>query len=248
LARELVTQFTYGYTRGKPPEVPDYPGAAGRGPTEATPASDPLTALTRFGQDLTRNARDGELYPAVGREQEIEAVIQTLSQSPGRIPLLAGPPAARATVIDGLAQRIVSGKVPDALKDAQVWCRDTSATTAAGQSADEALAAEAKAHPGLILVLDELPLLAADPQWRPLLTGGSQRIIGLATLAAYRERAATDSAFAQRIRLIQVPEMTTAYAVGKLRIALRAAAQAATSDDSRILGLPVTDNSWGNHG
>jgi ATP-dependent Clp protease ATP-binding subunit ClpC len=243
LTRGQVTEFTHGRQGRKPPEDARHPVTVGQHPADAKLVSGRPTALARCGLNLTQRARDGELYPAVGREQEIEAVIQGLSRSPSTILLLAGTLAARATVVDGLAQRIVSGEVPDDLKNAQLYyCGPDALTTAAAPvAAHEMLAAviaEAEARPDLIVILDDLPSLTADPLSRPLLTGAKGRIIGTATLAAYRKRAAADNAFAQRTCLIQVPEVTTAYAVSKLRIALRATVQAATSNDSNLSGLP----------
>ena len=119
--RQQVIQLLHGY-QGKEP-------AAAGGPTEAAPSTS--LVLDQFGRNLTQAAREGKLDPVIGREKEIERVMQVLSRRTKNNPVLVGEPGVGKTaVVEGLSQKIVKGEVPETLKDKQLYTLDLGALVA----------------------------------------------------------------------------------------------------------------------
>jgi ATP-dependent Clp protease ATP-binding subunit ClpC len=259
--REQVLQFKHGL-RGRSP-APAVAQEIFTGQPVVVPPRPSRTGpevMSRFGTNLTRQAQKDQLYPAIGRDEEIDEVIRALSQNAEVIPLLIGDAATRTTVIEGLALRIASGEVPQELQGTQLYYCDLDGiakTVAWDGSSDatlrnriiellaglaipgnneaaerrrigslEVVAAileEARIYDDAILVLDGLPKLAAERLLMPMLTSVGTRIIGATDDSHYRQYIEKDGALSGRLRLVRVADPATAYALGKLRIALRAA-------------------------
>ena len=143
------------------------------------PRSSTTPLLDRLGRDLTALARQGLLAPVVGREEETPWVIETLLRDTKRNPVLLGPPGVGKTaIVEGLAQRIAAGKVPDRLKDTRSsrcrWRRLVAGTQYRGQLEEriQQLVKEAS-QPGIVLFLDEIHMLeSAGSRGRPRRGGG----------------------------------------------------------------------------
>jgi ATP-dependent Clp protease ATP-binding subunit ClpC len=239
LVRQQVSQFQHGRQGVKPP-VPPGPAALKHQPrTGPAPASETLPVLERFGSNLTKRAGEGELYPVVGRDDEIGELVQALSPDSVSCPVLIGDITGRTAVLAGLAQRIVTGEVPQVLRGSRLFYCDIAGIMAAvredgvGEAyvrdrVTELLASilkEKRSADGIILVLDDLFTMAADPVLKPVLTGGTRGIIGAASPDDFRTYIGQGDALTGPLRQIHVGEHTTAYAIGKLKIALRASAQ-----------------------
>jgi ATP-dependent Clp protease ATP-binding subunit ClpC len=172
--------------------------------------------LERFGRDLTRLARDGKLGPIVGREREIGAIIEILLRKTKRDPLLLGPAGAGKTaIVEGLAIRLVSGKIPPALADVRLF--DVALLPLAEAiSADATLLrdflAEAR-HPSVIVFFDEIHLLAAPnvhdlaQALKPMLARGEIACIGATTGEEYQASLEPDAALARRFTQVAVEPM-----------------------------------------
>ena len=299
--RQQVTELREGKMNawgGCPPPVsPVYP-------LPVQPAS---LVLDRCGQNLTRQAKQGRLYPVIGREPEIEQVIQVLAGTARNNPVLVGGTAAgRACVMAGLAQRIAAGEVPEIIKDKQLYVLDQDALAAVSQAGNvrdaelrnrirelvtpfgldayldayeetisngrfgqepalgaqrpataaawwdaerqgsgtartphrklsdlhvlAAVLQESRTRDNIILFIDELPEVAdaaaVDTSILTSVLGGKSQIIAAATAERYRESIAKDQALSPWIQPVHVSEPTISYAIGMLKIALRATAQA----------------------
>jgi ATP-dependent Clp protease ATP-binding subunit ClpC len=186
------------------------PGGGNRRPTGVPP-------LGRLGRNLTYRAAAGELYPAVGRDQEIGEVLRVLSASPPGHPLLIGYEADCLTVLDGVAQRMTGGNVPQALAGKELCYRDPDGFTAA-------VIEEAQARGDVVLAVGRLPEILADPSLRQALARGSGGIIGTVSPDYHRQDSIVNGAVYGAFSLIHVPAQLTAYDLGKLDFELRAAA------------------------
>ncbi|MGB3829503.1 MAG: Clp protease N-terminal domain-containing protein, partial [Ornithinimicrobium sp.] len=193
-------------------------------------------ALEKYGTDLTAMARDGKLDPVIGRDAEIRRVIQVLSRRTKNNPVLIGEPGVGKTaVVEGLAQRIVAGDVPESLRDKQLISLDLSAMVAGAKYRGEfeerlkAVLAEIKASDGQVVTfIDELHTVVgagatgegamdAGNMLKPLLARGELRLVGATTLNEYRERIEKDAALERRFQQVYVGEPSVPDSIAILR-------------------------------
>jgi ATP-dependent Clp protease ATP-binding subunit ClpB len=192
-------------------------------------------ALEKFGRDLTELAEQGKLDPVIGRDEEIRRVIQVLSRRTKNNPVLIGDPGVGKTaIVEGLAQRIVAGDVPEGLKGKRVWALDIGAMLAGSKYRGEfeerlkAVLTEIKNAEGeLILFIDELHTIVgagaaegavdAANMLKPMLARGELRCIGATTLDEYRKHIEKDAALERRFQPVFVGEPTVSDTIAILR-------------------------------
>jgi ATP-dependent Clp protease ATP-binding subunit ClpB len=202
--------------------------------TSATPEGT-YEALERYGQDLVANARAGKLDPVIGRDAEIRRVIQILSRKTKNNPVLIGDPGVGKTaIVEGLAQRIVRGDVPEGLRDKTIFALDMSALVAGAKYRGEfeerlkAVLSEVKAAEGRILLfVDELHnvvgagaaegAMDAGNMLKPMLARGELHMIGATTVDEYRKRIEKDAALERRFQPVLVDEPSVEDTVSILR-------------------------------
>ena len=177
--------------------------------------------LTSYGTDLTQKARDGELDPVIGRESEIERVIQILSRRTKNNPILIGEPGVGKTAIaEGLAQAIIDGNVPKGLKDSTLFSVDLSALIAGARYRGDfeerfkKLLEEVDSKKNVILFFDEIHALIgaggsdgsvdAANMMKPLLSRGSLKTMGATTYDEYRKKFSKDIAMVRRFQTVDV--------------------------------------------
>jgi len=190
--------------------------------------------LENFSIDLTQMARENKLDPVIGREREIERVIQILSRRKKNNPVLIGEPGVGKTaIVEGLAQRIVEGKVPDALLDKRILALDLAAVVAGtkyrGQFEErlKAIVTEASKSPDVILFIDELHTVIgagaaegaidASNILKPALARGLIHVIGATTLEEYRKHIEKDGALERRFQPVMVDPPTVDETIEILR-------------------------------
>ena len=222
--RQQVIQLLSGY-QGKEPQT------AG-GPAEGTPSTS--LVLDQFGRNLTQAAREGKLDPVIGREKEIERVMQVLSRRTKNNPVLIGEPGVGKTaVVEGLAQAIVKGEVPETLKDKQLYTLDLGALVAGSRYRGDfeerlkKVLKEIRTRGDIILFIDELHTLVgagaaegaidAASILKPMLARGELQTIGATTLDEYRKHLEKDAALERRFQPIQVAEPSLAHTIEILK-------------------------------
>jgi ATP-dependent Clp protease ATP-binding subunit ClpB len=196
---------------------------------------DKYMALERFGRDLTEAASLGKLDPVIGRDDEIRRVIQVLSRRTKNNPVLIGEPGVGKTaIVEGLAQRIVSGDVPESLKDRRLVALDLSAMVAGSKYRGEfedrlkaVLKEIADAEGQIIVFIDELHTIVgagaaegamdAGNMLKPMLARGELRAVGATTLDEYRKHIEKDPALERRFQPVYVGEPTVEDTIAILR-------------------------------
>ena len=208
--RQTVIQLISGYQGGK--EAAGATAGPGAGPAEGTPAGS--LVLDQFGRNLTVAAREGKLDPVIGREKEIERVMQVLSRRTKNNPVLIGEPGVGKTaVVEGLAQDIVRGDVPETLKDKQLYTLDLGALVAGSRYRGDfeerlkKVLKEIKTRGDIVLFIDEIHTLVgagaaegaidAASILKPMLARGELQTIGATTLDEYRKYIEKDAALDQ---------------------------------------------------
>jgi ATP-dependent Clp protease ATP-binding subunit ClpC len=222
--RQQVIQLLSGY-QGKEP-------AAAGAPGEGTPSTS--LVLDQFGRNLTQAARENKLDPVIGREKEIERVMQVLSRRTKNNPVLIGEPGVGKTaVVEGLAQAIVKAEVPENLKDKQLYTLDLGALVAGSRYRGDfeerlkKVLKEIRTRGDIILFIDEIHTLVgagaaegaidAASILKPMLARGELQTIGATTLDEYRKHLEKDAALERRFQPIQVGEPSLAHTIEILK-------------------------------
>ena len=190
--------------------------------------------LDQFGRNLTQGAREGKLDPVIGREKEIERVMQVLSRRTKNNPVLVGAPGVGKTaVVEGLAQKIVKGEVPETIKDKQLYTLDLGALVAGSRYRGDfeerlkKVLKEIRTRGDIILFIDEIHTLVgagaaegaidAASILKPMLARGELQTIGATTLDEYRKYLEKDAALERRFQPIQVAEPTISHTIEILK-------------------------------
>ncbi|MEN8113815.1 MAG: ATP-dependent Clp protease ATP-binding subunit [Actinomycetota bacterium] len=222
--RQTVIQLLSG-VQGEESAPSGHPSGGGRG--EPAASSSGSTVLDQFGRNLTQLARDRKLDPVIGRSTEIQRVMQVLSRRTKNNPVLIGEPGVGKTaIVEGLAQRIVDGNVPDTLTDKHLYTLDLGALVAGSRYRGDfeerlkKVLKEIRTRGDIILFIDEIHTLVgagaaegaidAASILKPMLARGELQTIGATTLEEYRKYLEKDSALERRFQPIQVEEPTVA--------------------------------------
>ncbi|HZD65350.1 MAG TPA: ATP-dependent Clp protease ATP-binding subunit [Acidimicrobiales bacterium] len=222
--RQQVIQLLSGY-QGKE-------ATSAGSSSQETPASSPV--LDQFGRNLTALARDHKLDPVVGRDREIERVMQVLSRRTKNNPVLIGEPGVGKTaIVEGLSQQIVSNHVPETLRGKQLYTLDLGALVAGSRYRGDfeerlkKVLKEIRTRGDIILFIDELHTLVgagaaegaidAASILKPMLARGELQTVGATTLDEYRKHLEKDAALERRFQPIKVDEPTLAHTIEILK-------------------------------
>ncbi|ALN15205.1 MAG: ATP-dependent Clp protease ATP-binding subunit [Acidipropionibacterium acidipropionici] len=214
--RNTVLQLLQGY-QGNDKE------AATAGAPDVGPAQSSATVLDQFGRNLTQAAKDGELDPVIGRETEIERVMTVLSRRTKNNPVLIGEPGVgKSACVEGLAQAIVRGDVPETLRGKQIYSLDLGSMVAGSRYRGDfeermkKVLKEIKTRGDIVLFIDEIHTLVgagaaegaidAASILKPMLARGELQTVGATTLDEYRKHIEKDAALERRFQPIQVAE------------------------------------------
>ncbi|HEV7866000.1 MAG TPA: ATP-dependent Clp protease ATP-binding subunit, partial [Acidimicrobiia bacterium] len=223
--RQQVIQLLSGYAGQKEPSTA---GTA----AEAAPTGS--LVLDQFGRNLAQLAREKKLDPVIGRDKEIERVMQVLSRRTKNNPVLIGEPGVGKTaIVEGLAQKIVSGDVPETLRGKQLYTLDLGALVAGSRYRGDfeerlkKVLKEIRTRGDIILFIDELHTLVgagaaegaidAASILKPMLARGELQTIGATTLDEYRKHLEKDAALERRFQPIKVEEPTVAHTIEILK-------------------------------
>lgn len=237
--RQQVIQLLSGYEGNEEEGGGGEPATAGVGSSPEGAPSRPgqksnSLVLDQFGRNLTQAAKDGKLDPVVGRENEIERVMQVLSRRTKNNPVLIGEPGVGKTaVVEGLALDIVNGKVPETLKDKQLYSLDLGSLVAGSRYRGDfeerlkKVLKEINQRGDIILFIDEIHTLVgagaaegaidAASILKPKLARGELQTIGATTLDEYRKHIEKDAALERRFQPVQVPEPSVELTVEILK-------------------------------
>ncbi len=221
--RQQVVNMMSGYPRG-----PKETAGVGAGPGQDAPTGSPV--LDQFGRNLTALARDNKLDPVIGREREMERVMQVLSRRTKNNPVLIGEPGVGKTaIVEGLSQRIVSEDVPDTLRGKQLYTLDLGALVAGSRYRGDfeerlkKVLKEIRSRGDIILFIDELHTLVgagaaegaidAASILKPMLARGELQTIGATTIDEYRKHLEKDAALERRFQPIKVEEPSLAHTI-----------------------------------
>ena len=249
--RQQVIQLLSGY-QGKE-------AVAAGGPAEGQPSTS--LVLDQFGRNLTQAAREGKLDPVIGREKEIERVMQVLSRRTKNNPVLIGEPGVGKTaVVEGLAQAIVKGDIPETLKDKQLYSLDLGALVAGSRYRGDfeerlkKVLKEIRTRGDIILFIDEIHTLVgagaaegaidAASILKPMLARGELQTIGATTLDEYRKHLEKDAALERRFQPIQVSEPSVAHTIEilkGLRDRYESHHKVSISDDALVAAATLAD-------
>ncbi|MGW8767319.1 ATP-dependent Clp protease ATP-binding subunit [Streptomyces sp. NPDC055815] len=226
-------------------------------------AKQPATTLDEYGRDLTEEAKAGKLDPVVGRAEEIEQTIEILSRRSKNNPVLIGEPGVGKTaIVEGLAQRIVAGEVPDTLKDKRVVSLDLSGMVAGAQYRGQfeerlkkVIEDVQQAEGQIILFIDELHTVVgagaagegamdAGNMLKPALARGELHVVGATTIDEYRKHIEKDAALERRFQPVLIPEPTveeTVQILEGLRDAYEAHHQVRFADGALAAAAELSD-------
>jgi ATP-dependent Clp protease ATP-binding subunit ClpC len=223
--RQTVIQLLSGY-QGKESAVV--------GGTESTSSDKGSTILDQYGRNLTQAARDGKLDPVIGREKEMERVMQILSRRTKNNPVLIGEPGVGKTaVVEGLAQAIIKGEVPETLKDKQLYTLDLGSLIAGSRYRGDfeerlkKVTKEIRNRGDIIVFIDEIHALVgagaaegavdAASILKPMLARGELQTIGATTLDEYRKYFEKDAALERRFQPVTVNEPSVTHTINILK-------------------------------
>jgi len=248
--RQTVIQLLSGYTGGKE-QTPGEQGGQGQG----------SMVLDQFGRNLTQLAREQKLDPVIGREREIERVMQVLSRRTKNNPVLIGEPGVGKTaIVEGLAQDIVKGEVPETLKGKQIYTLDLGALVAGSRYRGDfeerlkKVLKEIRTRGDIVLFIDELHTLVgagaaegaidAASILKPMLARGELQTIGATTRDEYRKHLEKDAALERRFQPINVEEPTVAHTIEilkGLRDRYEAHHRVSFTDDALVAAANLSD-------
>lgn len=238
--RQQVIQLLSGYEGGDGDDASPEPATAGVGSSSndhgsSKPGSKSKSlVLDQFGRNLTQAAKEGKLDPVVGRDKEIERLMQVLSRRTKNNPVLIGEPGVGKTaVVEGLALDIVNGKVPETLKDKQLYSLDLGSLIAGSRYRGDfeerlkKVLKEISQRGDIILFIDEIHSLVgagaaegavdAASMLKPKLARGELQTIGATTIEEYRKHIEKDAALERRFQPVQVPEPSVDMTIQILR-------------------------------